>query len=161
MKSGWLIRCFIYSPRDSNYPVGGISDNIQAINVCHCLASVHSDNASGKSQMSSNPNVRTRQTLTALDLMYKEFKINLYKTTSRCWTTASLYALKCKRFRNTRHTLTFGIPLQRSFWNTLHYQWKPHWTVTILGKTQWAATLYQFKTLYMSLWINSNTLSKL
>jgi hypothetical protein len=27
----------------------------------------------------------------------------------------SLYAFKCKRFRNTRHTVTFGISLQSSF----------------------------------------------
>jgi hypothetical protein len=25
----------------------------------------------------------------------------------------SLYAFKCKRFRNTRHTVTFGIPVSR------------------------------------------------
>jgi hypothetical protein len=26
-------------------------------------------------------------------------------------TMDNLYAFKCKRFRNTRHTVTFGIPL--------------------------------------------------
>jgi hypothetical protein len=51
------------------------------------------------------------------------------------WTMDSLYAIKCKCFRNTRHNVAFGIPLQSSFWNTLHYQWKSHWTVTIPGKT--------------------------
>jgi hypothetical protein len=28
---------------------------------------------------------------------------------------------KCKRFRNTRHAVTFGVLLQMSFWNTLYY----------------------------------------
>jgi hypothetical protein len=32
-------------------------------------------------------------------------------TVSRCWTMDSLYAFKCKRFRNTRHTVIFGISL--------------------------------------------------
>jgi hypothetical protein len=32
----------------------------------------------------------------------------------------SLYALKCKCFRNTRHTVTFRIPWYSSFWNTLY-----------------------------------------
>jgi hypothetical protein len=27
------------------------------------------------------------------------------------WTMDSLYAFKCKRFCNIRHTVTFGIPL--------------------------------------------------
>jgi hypothetical protein len=36
------------------------------------------------------------------------------------------YGFKCKRFRNTRHTVTFEIPLQSSFWNALHYQWNLH-----------------------------------
>jgi hypothetical protein len=47
-----------------------------------------------------------------------------------------LYAFKCKRFRNTRQTVTIGIALQSSFWNTLYYQWKSHWTVIIPGKTR-------------------------
>jgi hypothetical protein len=29
----------------------------------------------------------------------------------RCWTKDILYAFKGKRFRNTRHTVTFGMPL--------------------------------------------------
>jgi hypothetical protein len=53
-----------------------------------------------------------------------------------CCIMDSLYVFKCKRFRNTRPTVTFGLPLWRAFWNTLHYQWKPHWTVTIPGKTR-------------------------
>jgi hypothetical protein len=52
------------------------------------------------------------------------------------WTIDSLYAFKRKGFHNIRHTVTFGIPLQSCFWNTLHYQWKSHWTVTIPGKTR-------------------------
>jgi hypothetical protein len=32
----------------------------------------------------------------------------------------SLYAFKCKRFRNTRHTAIFGIPLDSSLWNALY-----------------------------------------
>jgi hypothetical protein len=28
----------------------------------------------------------------------------------RCWKMDSLYTFKCKRFRNARHTVTFGIP---------------------------------------------------
>jgi hypothetical protein len=67
------------------------------------------------------------------------------------WTMDSLYAFKCKRFRNTRHKVTFEIPLQSSFLNTLHYQWKSHWTVIIPGETTVCfATLWQFKTLHMS-----------
>jgi hypothetical protein len=34
---------------------------------------------------------------------------------SWCWTTDSLYAFKFKSFRNTRHTVTFGIPLSVFF----------------------------------------------
>jgi hypothetical protein len=37
----------------------------------------------------------------------------------RCWMD-NLYAFKYKCFRNTRHTVTFGIPLLSSFLNTLH-----------------------------------------
>jgi hypothetical protein len=61
---------------------------------------------------------------------------------SRCLTMDSLYAFWCKRFRNTRHTVTYGIPLQSSFLNTLHYQWKSHWTVTIPGRTRRASLHY-------------------
>jgi hypothetical protein len=32
-----------------------------------------------------------------------------------------LHAFKCKRFRNTRHTVTFGILLYSSFLNTLYF----------------------------------------
>jgi hypothetical protein len=51
-------------------------------------------------------------------------------------TMDSLYAFKCKHFRNTSHTVTFGIPLWSSFWNTLRYQCKSHWAVAIPGKTR-------------------------
>jgi hypothetical protein len=30
---------------------------------------------------------------------------------SRCSAIYSFYAFKCKHFRNTRHTITFGLPL--------------------------------------------------
>jgi hypothetical protein len=40
----------------------------------------------------------------------------------------SLYAFKCKRFRNTCHTVQFGMQLQSSFLNTLYIY------VTVLGK---------------------------
>jgi hypothetical protein len=66
------------------------------------------------------------------------------------WTMDSLYAFKCERFRNT----TFGIPLYNSFWNTLHYQWKSHWTVTILGKTLCALLHCDSQNRVYVLWIN-------
>jgi hypothetical protein len=34
---------------------------------------------------------------------------------SRCCTISSLYTFNCKRFRNTRHTVTFGISLYSFF----------------------------------------------
>jgi hypothetical protein len=34
-------------------------------------------------------------------------------TSVRCWTMDSLYTFKCKLFRNTRHTVTFGTPHSR------------------------------------------------
>jgi hypothetical protein len=44
-------------------------------------------------------------------------------------------ALSINVFVSTRHTVTFGITLLRStFWNTLHYQLRSHWTITIPGK---------------------------
>jgi hypothetical protein len=49
---------------------------------------------------------------------------------------------QCRRFRYTRHTVTFGIPLWSSFWNTPRYQWKPHWTVTIPGITRFVLLQY-------------------
>jgi hypothetical protein len=54
---------------------------------------------------------------------------------SKCWMMDNLYTFKFKCFRNTRHKVTFGIPLWSSFWNTPHYQWKSHSTVTIPDKT--------------------------
>jgi hypothetical protein len=59
------------------------------------------------------------------------------RTSWRRWTMDSLYAFKCKRFRNTRHTVTFGIPLQSSFWNTLQSSSWQIWTIMIT----WARTL--------------------
>jgi hypothetical protein len=60
---------------------------------------------------------------------------------STLWKMDSLYTFKCKRFCNTCHTVTFGIPLYSSFWNALHYHWKSHWTVTIPHKT-WCVCLH-------------------
>jgi hypothetical protein len=54
---------------------------------------------------------------------------------SRCWTVDSLYTFKCKRFRNSGHAATFGIPFWSFFWKIFHYQYKSRWTVTIPGKT--------------------------
>jgi hypothetical protein len=63
------------------------------------------------------------------------FQTLLCGYSSKCWTMDSLYTFHCKSFRNTRHTVTFGIPQSSFFLNSLPYQWKPHWTVTILHKT--------------------------
>jgi hypothetical protein len=43
----------------------------------------------------------------------KTFALKGLQTINRSssWTTDSLYAYECNRFRNTRHTVTFGIPL--------------------------------------------------
>jgi hypothetical protein len=48
----------------------------------------------------------------------------------------SLYAFKCKPFRNTRHTVTFGIALPSSFLNTLynHKLYKLAWVDDMLTK---------------------------
>jgi hypothetical protein len=59
----------------------------------------------------------------------------------KCLTIHRLYSFKCKRFRNTRYRVTFGTPLYSSISNTLHYQWKSHWTVTIPGKN-WCVLLH-------------------
>jgi hypothetical protein len=89
-------------------------------------------------------------------LLYSECyeSVNTYGCTSiiywRCWTMDSLYTFECKRFRNTRHAAKFGIQLRSSFWNTLYFQWKLHWTVTISDKTVSFAILWQFKAQHIS-----------
>jgi hypothetical protein len=39
------------------------------------------------------------------------YKKGLHLKAYKPWTIDSLYAFKYKRFRNTRHTVTFRIPL--------------------------------------------------
>jgi hypothetical protein len=68
-------------------------------------------------------------------MLLKMFTLKDVQTIHRS-TLDSLYVFKCKRFDNTRHRVTFGLSLQSSFWNTLHYQWKSHWTITIPSETQ-------------------------
>jgi hypothetical protein len=69
----------------------------------------------------SNPPPHETQTYIVHNIRYRVLRKELYYFES---------------LRNTRHTVTFGTSLWSSFWNTLHYQWKPHWTVTILDKTR-------------------------
>jgi hypothetical protein len=68
----------------------------------------------------------------------KAFTLKGVQTTqhSSCWMMDSLYAFKCKRFRSTLHTGSFGTPLQISFWNTLHYQLKLCRDAVIPGRTR-------------------------
>jgi hypothetical protein len=40
---------------------------------------------------------------------------NILSVTARCWKMCSLYAFKCKRFRNSCHTVTFGIHCKALF----------------------------------------------
>jgi hypothetical protein len=37
-------------------------------------------------------------------------RLKAYILSSRCWTMDSLYAFRCKRFRNTRQAVTFELP---------------------------------------------------
>jgi hypothetical protein len=60
----------------------------------------------------------------------------------------------------TLNTLTFGKPLWNSFWNTLHYQWKSQWIVTVQGKTWYVLLHYDSsKHCIYILWINLYKLS--
>jgi hypothetical protein len=74
-------------------------------------------------------------TVTVWRVLWKRLHLKAYKI-------FSVYAFKCKRFRNTRHTVTFVIPLCSSFLNTLHYQWRSRWTVTIQGENRCALLHY-------------------
>jgi hypothetical protein len=64
-------------------------------------------------------------------------KLSIVQGVERC-----LYAFKCKCFRNSCHKVTFRIPSYRYFWNTLHYQLRSQWIVTIPGKTRYVLLHY-------------------
>jgi hypothetical protein len=73
--------------------------------------------------------------VTVWRVLRKHLYLKTYKLfIVQCWMMNSLYAFKYKCFRNTRYVAKLGIPLESSFWNALHYQWKYHWTVIISGK---------------------------
>jgi hypothetical protein len=61
-----------------------------------------------KELYSGIPNVPTSWVLLKR-LHLKAYKISIAQVDE--WTLDSLYAFKCKRFRNTRHTATFAILL--------------------------------------------------
>jgi hypothetical protein len=77
------------------------------------------------------PNLSPNSTLAAYP--EKEETRQLARTAARYGSETaldSLYAFKCKRFRNTRHTIV------KLFSHILHYQWKLYWTVAIPGRTR-------------------------